>query len=310
MINLSEKEGIKDFSTTGPIKIGVVLSDYLVWCFNDFEFYTIPLELSNDFFETTESDRKRGILKEHIHKYIEFTSIIIKKDKGTTKYITENAIDEFQFRENSYSKVIDFFFSNIDVPTIMNEMEHFVNKLDIDDIISSYKTYCYQRRHKLNSDTIEWETYVRRATTYTDAYISKLLPHKIFYSESPENYSSTAYPNPDDIFIKLHVDFIPLKKFYFIDKFLGEPYVDRLGIYNVPQNAQEEEYEIRNNAKLNYNRKDHIMTLVNQRIMSITSIKLDIESKYHIQEAIKLMHEYPIYKLYTRVNGELQFKRI
>ena len=60
-INLDRQIIRKTSDNSKTFKMGIVLDDNLVWCFNDFEFYTIPIETHHDFFDETENDRKRNV---------------------------------------------------------------------------------------------------------------------------------------------------------------------------------------------------------------------------------------------------------
>ena len=302
-INLYKQDIRKTSDNDMTFKMGIVIDDNLIWCLNDFEFYTIPIELHHDFFEETENDRKRDVLKEHIHEYIEFTSST-SSNRDTERLSVcqeqiENIIDVFWFKTNKISEVVSFYFSELDVKRIMKEMESFVDKLNIEDIISNYKTYFKGETIKVNSDTWGNDIEVRRTSTYYDDYIGKLLPHKVFYSENARDFSShvSVAPSPDEVLTRLYVDLKDIDRLYINNIKVGEPYVDKLGIYNVPKNSLFEEAEIRENARLTYNRKDHIMTLVNKKIKSIIAKKIEIEAKYHIHEAMNLIKNYPCYKL-------------
>ena len=303
-INLDKQDIRKTSDNNETFKMGIVIDDDLVWCLNDFEFYTIPIEPHHDFFEITENDRKRDVFKEHIHEYIEFTSSISTSQSEVSRSSTcveqtENNIDNYWFKTNKISEVVSFYFSELDVKRIMKEMELFVNKLNVEDIISSYKTYYKGKTVKVNSDTWGNDIEVRRSSTYYDDYIGKLLPHKVFYSENARDFSShvSVAPSPDEVLTRLYVSLKDIDRIYINNIKVGEPYVDKLGIYNVPKNSLFEEAEIRKNARLAYNREDHIMTLVNTKIRNIIAKKIEIEAKYHIQEALSLIKNYPRYKL-------------
>jgi hypothetical protein len=303
-INLYKQDIRKTSDNDMTFKMGIVIDDNLIWCLNDFEFYTIPIELHHDFFEETENDRKRNVLKEHLHEYIEFTSSISSVNRDTEglcvcKEQTENIIDDFWFKTNKISEVVSFYFSELDVKCLINEMEEIVDNLNIDDIIISYQTYYYCEEVKINSDTWGTDIEVRRTSTYYDDYIGKLLPCKVFYTENARDLSThvSAVPFPDEVLTRLYVDLKDIDRLYINNIKVGEPYVDKLGIYNVPKNSLFEEAEIRENARLTYNRKDHIMTLVNKKIKSIIAKKIEIEAKYHIHEAMNLIKNYPCYKL-------------
>lgn len=309
-INLDRQIIRKTSDNSKTFKMGIVLDDNLVWCFNDFEFYTIPIETHHDFFDETENDRKRNVLKEHIHEYIEFTSSTSSINRDTDinrdteglsvcREQTENIIDDFWFKTNKISEVVSFYFSELDVKCIINEMEEIVDNLNIDDIIISYQTYRYCKEVKINSDTWGADIEVRRTSTYYDDYIGKLLPCKVFYTENARDFSThvSATPFPDEVLTRLYVDLKDIDRLYINNIKVGEPYVDKLGIYNVPKNSLFEEAEIRENARKTYSREDHIMTLVNKKIKSIIAKKIEIEAKYHIQEAMNLIKKYPRYKI-------------
>lgn len=301
-INLDKQEIRKTSDNNKTFKIGIVIDDNLVWCLNDFKFYTIPIEPHHGFFEETENDRKREVLKEHIHEYIEFTSSISTSQTEISKSSTcvdqtENIIENFWFKKNKISEVVSFYFSEYDIQGVIKEMEGIVDNLDIESVISNYMTHYKYESRKLNSDTWGEDVDVYRSSYYADAYIDTILPPCVFYHKEAKLRPTVVSPNVErNDYQQLYVDLRLERQSPRISEFYVKPYETRPP-HQIAEDAKKEDEMIRERARKLYSREVHITNLVNDRLMMITLKKIEIEAKYHIQEAINLIKKYPRYKL-------------
>ena len=261
-----------------PYKKGVVLTNGLIWCIDDFSYYKIEKD-------------KNALLQfapKNIHKYVEFVSPnIIFVSEGDHVNINYNPQDknvlELTFPRNKLAETIDFYFEDISYELILDEITRKVDKLDIDVIIDSYETKFSHESFKMNSDT-EGERYnLDRDAIYTDEYLAKLLPPIHSYHDD-RTVCLVHYPNHTNPYKKKY-DFEQILNTF--DKKEEDDFYKNLtgNIFRDVYNLKNKDAEVRKEAREKYSRKDHVDFLVNCKISEIINKKLEIESRFHIKQA-------------------------
>lgn len=131
----------------------------------------------------------------------------------------------------------------------VNEITHYVNSLDMNNVIDNYETEIYERiTTKVGGDDMyDWK--VTRKTSTTDSYINKILPP--FYEGNKERgYTTFSYMSNER------------RHFY-----------------------ENEGEKIKQNARKIYNKENHIDDIIDNHIQSLVNENINIEKSFRLNHA-------------------------
>lgn len=242
-----------------------------IWCLTNFRFYytdRLSDEWSNRIFGFNHINQRSFIMafgnidiysnyKDHYASNI--SEFFFKTSSRYTK-ITHNGINvEY---EDLQMKAIKYYYEvtkrlKTDIRDVIKQIEEEVDKLDINNIIDSYKTTISEWTKKKigGDDTFYSETC--RCSYYSDAYLENILPsYSNFYTDSgyTTNWPWTSKKKIDEMHLK--------------------------------------DIRIREMARKSYSKEAHITYLIKEYIQYIANKSADVEHYLHIGRAKEVFEQY------------------
>lgn len=268
--NIDRYFKVRDTSLCG-IEIGK--DDYYsyIWCLTNYEFYYTDLlsdEWSNRIFRF-----------DHIYKHsflMDFGSIEIYNNykehyasnisegslKTSGRYIKEIRNGVYVSYENLQENAIKYYYEvnkmlKTDIRDVIKQIEEEVDKLDINNIIDSFKTTIKEwTKTKIGGDdTFFSETH--RCSYYSDAYLETILPS--YHSEYKDSGYTTDWP------------------------WTSKEKIDELHL---------EDSRIREIARKSYSKEAHITYLIKKYIQDIADKSAEVEQYLHIGRAKEVFERY------------------